>query len=167
MARARKRSESPYERRIRRYLEQHPGATRQEARGHRPAEGRREYESRVERALERRPGISRAQAGGKRSLADFKRELRPGALVEVTDYDRDSRGEVTRLGLLVTDEDGREREYVLGRQALRRGGVADLLGTIQSVGAIDAPKYGTGTLFEHELEEIENDLASEGFEEAA
>jgi hypothetical protein len=164
VARARK-PESAYERRIRRYLEQHPGATRQEARGHRPAKGRREYESRVERALARRPGITRQQAGGKQSLADFRRQIRPGDLVEVTDYDRDSQGEVTRVGLLVTGDDGREREYVLGRAALRRGGVESLLGSIAGAGAIDSPKYGTGTLFEHELDEIENELVDELEEE--
>lgn len=154
MARSRnpRATESAYERRIRVYLEKHPGATRQEARGHKPPAGKREYQARVERALERRPGITRAQAGGKRSLADFRRELKPGALVEVTDYDRDATGQITRLGLLVTDEDGREREYVLGRQALRGGGVDDLLGAIAGAGAIDSPVYGAGTVFEHELD---------------
>lgn len=153
MARARNRPESAYERRIRRYLEQHPGATRQEARGHKQPLGRREYERRVETALRRRPGITRAQAGGKQSLADFKRQIGPGDLVEVTDYDRDSSGQVTRLGLLVTDAFGNEREYVIGRRALAGGGVADLLGAITAAGAIDAPTYGLGHVFEHEIED--------------
>lgn len=148
----RRQAETAYERRIRRYLEQHPGATRQEARGHKPPAGRREYEQRVERALRSRPGITRAQAGGKQSLADFRRQLGPGDLVEVTDYDRDSSGQVIRLGLLVTDEHGREHEYVIGRQALRGGGVSDLLNTIADVGAIDAPTYGVGHVFAHEVE---------------
>src|SRR6516164_9360132 len=68
----RPRRESAYERRIRRYLAAHPGATRQEARGHRPGE----YAERVRRAEARRPGISRAEAGGKAGRAALLARIR-------------------------------------------------------------------------------------------
>src|SRR5579875_1873411 len=65
MARPRKpQAETPYQRRIRRYLELHPGATRQEARGHKPPPGTTEAAARRERYLARRPGASRAEASG-------------------------------------------------------------------------------------------------------
>lgn len=81
MAGRRRRPESAYERRIRRYLEAHPGATRQEARGHRPPQGSSEYRERVLRARRAHPGISRRAAGGhgsadERELARLLRLIR-------------------------------------------------------------------------------------------
>lgn len=68
-------AESRYERRIRRYQELHPGASRQEARGHRlPAGTRSEYARRTEGA---RPEDRRARSGHA-GPADLIRFLRPG-----------------------------------------------------------------------------------------
>lgn len=66
--------ESAYQRRIRRYLELHPGATRQQARGH---GGGSEYQKRTAGLT----GEARARAGGKRGPAAFLAYLDPGALV--------------------------------------------------------------------------------------
>lgn len=50
-SRARPRELSPYERRIARYIAAHPGATRQEARGHKAIAGKAEHIVRRERAI--------------------------------------------------------------------------------------------------------------------
>ena len=80
--------------------------------------------------------------------------------MEVTDYDRDAQGEVTRLALLVTDEDGREHEYTISRRALRAGGVDRLLDAMADAGAIDAPSYGIRDVFAHERRDDDLELAA-------
>lgn len=69
--------ETAYQRRIRRYLEQHPGATRQQARGKKSGE----FSERVERYRKRHPGASKQEAAGKTGQAAMLRYLRPGTLV--------------------------------------------------------------------------------------
>jgi hypothetical protein len=71
----RKRKESAYERRIRRYLAAHPGATRQEARGHRLEPGEREYRLRQERYYERHPAeASTSKAGLLARIRSIRRQ---------------------------------------------------------------------------------------------
>jgi hypothetical protein len=106
--------------------------------------------SRATPTTPRATGARLRAARGHASAEDFIRELRPGALVEVTDYGRGADGQVRRLGLLVTDEDGREHSYNISHAGLRGGGVAAMLAAVSSAGAIDSPKYGIGDLFEHE-----------------
>lgn len=109
-------------------------------------------ERRAKPSSPRPTGAALRTARGHASAEDFIRELKPGALVEVTDYDRGADGQVRRLGLLVTDEDGRETSYNIGHQGLRGGRVSAMLGAVSSAGAIDSPKYGIHDLFEHEDE---------------
>lgn len=83
--RKRARAESAYERRIRRYLEAHPGASRQEARGHKQPAGESEYRRRIRRYEERNPGASRAEAGGRARTA-FLAYIREGDVVMLADH---------------------------------------------------------------------------------
>jgi hypothetical protein len=66
--------ETAYQRRIRQYLEAHPGATRREARGHRPAE----HATREQRARERGKLTERERAAVKR-FAIRNARRRPGS----------------------------------------------------------------------------------------
>lgn len=70
-------------------------------------------------------------------------------MVEVTDYERDRQGKIRRLGLLVTDEDGREREYMISGRAVD---VEKILRAVGDTQAIDAPRYGLRSVFAHETE---------------
>lgn len=95
MARPRKPAgETPYQRRIRRYQETHPGASRQEARGHRLRPGERsEYARRVKGtkpgSRERREAAGKPTYGGE--VQRFLRDLTDGAIVNVdADQARDS-----------------------------------------------------------------------------
>lgn len=126
MARPRRpKPESSYEKRIRRYLEQHPGATRQQARGHRPPKGRSEYAVRVERYLARNPRATRAEAAGHRSGADLERALRsadPQTRVAFNGLDRQPDGSWRRASFVLFAPDEPEREFIVGpsRAQLRR-----------------------------------------------
>ena len=122
------RIESAYERRIRRYLAAHPGATRQEARGHKPPAGEREYQARVRRYRERNPAATRAEAGGQ-ARAAFLRYIREGDVVMLADHisriNVDSRGRVGPFSKQVVPESDRRRVRVfriprLSKAALRR-----------------------------------------------
>lgn len=87
MARTRRAAvESAYERRIRRYLEAHPGATRQEARGHKPPKGRSEYAERIRRYKRRHPGASTQEAAGRRPEVARERRIQEAAITEFLDY---------------------------------------------------------------------------------
>lgn len=126
MPRPRKPAESAYERRIRRYLELHPGATRQEARGHRKAAGKSEYQTRIERAQAKRPGISRAAAAGhgsrdERQVAALLRELgrtHKDTIVSFLGLDRQADGTWRRAGFDLLD--GELLSFEFGGEALRR-----------------------------------------------
>lgn len=122
-------------------------------------------ERKAKPASPRPTGAALRTARGHASAEDFIRELRPGALVEVTDYDRGADGQVRRLGLLVTDEDGGERSYNIGHAGLRGGRVGAMLGAVSSAGAIDSPKYGIHDVFEHD-DAAEQDLLEAMAEEA-
>lgn len=99
MARPRQQAESAYRRRLRRYLETHPGASTQAARGHKPRPGAKpgaEYRARIRKARKRYPGISQRAAAG-RGTQDEKTamrlirlipRLRPDASIMFTGVDR-------------------------------------------------------------------------------
>lgn len=139
MARQRRKPESAYERRIRRYLEAHPGATRQEARGHRLPKGvRSEYAKRVAGT---QPGSeARRAASGHRGYRDLLRGLRDGDIVGIDPGSRrDERGRWIVVRVTVLGQDGRERTYTLRRVSEDR--VRALLDRVESVGAISSPTY--------------------------
>jgi hypothetical protein len=132
MARARK--ESAYQRRIRLYLERHPGATRQEARGHKPPKGKSEYQRRIERAQKRSPGITRRQAAGhgtpdeKRATALLRaiRKAHKETVVSFLGLDRQADGTWRRAGFDLMNGDLESFEF--GGDALRRlPEIADVL----------------------------------------
>lgn len=125
MARPR-RQESAYQRRIRLYLERHPGATRQQARGKQPGF---EYQQRIERAQQRSPGISRRQAAGhgtrdERQLQALLRAIRkagrnePDTIVSFLGLDRQPDGTWNRAGFDLLD--GEMLSFDFGGDALAR-----------------------------------------------
>lgn len=140
MARRRRAPESAYERRIRRYLEAHPGATRQEARGHRPPKGRSEYRERIARAERKRPGISRSAAAGhpsaeERRAARFFDRLRgegPDTLVMFVGLDRQADGTWRRAGIDVFPADGDAYSIELSARNLPR--LRELQAVLSSIG---------------------------------
>lgn len=148
MARPRRKPESAYERRIRRYLELHPGATRQEARGHKLAKGvRSEYAKRVQGTA---PGSEeRRRASGHRGYQDLKRALRSGDIVSIDPGStRDRRGRWTDVRITVLDADGRERTYRLGKVDEKR--VRALVDRMEVVGARSSPRYPVEQLLRSE-----------------
>ena len=137
MARPRKTAaggESAYERRIRRYLEAHPGASRQEARGHKPPPGKSEYRQRVERAQARVPGISRRAAAGhatrdeRTALRLLRRipKLHRDTIVSFLGLDRQADGTWLRASFDLLN--GGIESFVFGGEGLRYlGRIADAL----------------------------------------
>ncbi len=118
----RRRPESNYERRIRLYLEAHPGATRQEARGHKPPRGKSEYQERIRRARRAAPGASRRELAGHgsederqaRALLRSIRKLPPDALVVFTGVDRRADGTWTTARFDVLVPDGTDQTWLIG-----------------------------------------------------
>ena|SRR5215831_7239730 len=153
MARPRRRPvETPYQRRIRRYLESHPGATRQQARGHRLPEGVRSEYARRTAGLE---GEARRAAGGHRGYKDLLKALRAGDLVAIDPSStRAPDGRWTTVRITVLDEKGRERMFTLRKVTDER--VQALTSRITAVGAISSPSYPVGRL-QHESEGPDED----------
>lgn len=141
MARARNANETPYQRRIRRYLEAHPGATRQEARGHRLRPGERsEYARRVKSA--RSKEARREASGHAGQVRAFLRDLRDGTIVNV-DVDEATKGFDGKTFSVITKwtidgaDDG--RMYVFRRMSLTR--FRRLIREELERGAILSPAY--------------------------
>ncbi len=120
--------ETPYQRRIRRYLAAHPGASRQQARGHKLDQGESEYQRRIRRYQERHPGSSKAEAGG-RARSAFLAYIREGDVVMLADHISripvDAQGRIGPFSKQVVPESERRRVRVfriprLTPAALRR-----------------------------------------------
>ena len=111
---------SPYERRLQRYLETHPGASRQEARGHKVKKGS-EYSLRVKRAKKRYPGIWNQAAAGRGGFLRFLNYIHEGDGVQMTglvgNVEVDSRRRFNGIEKLVLpdDEKRRTKSFALGR----------------------------------------------------
>lgn len=137
MARPR-RTESAYARRIRLYLERNPGATRQEARGHRLRPGERsEYARRTAGA---QTSEERAERAGHRGYRDLLRNLRDGDIVGLDPgSERDAQGRWRVVRVTVLDADGRERTYTIRNVTDKK--VRDLIDRMETVGAISSPTY--------------------------
>ncbi len=144
MARPRKQ-ESTYERRIRRYLETHPGATRQQARGHRlPAGVRSEYQRRVAGTAAGSP--ERQIAAGKRRvlLAGQKTRLlsyiQPGDVVmlgkHISQYKRNRDGLWVNVDLTVRPEFGDRPMRVFTLSLVTDAELQRLVGQTSDAGAI-------------------------------
>lgn len=147
--------ESAYERRIRRYLQAHPGATRQEARGHKPPKGKSEYRQRIERYKRRHPGASTKEASGKapaehevrvlrgRLLTDFIDYLQPGDGVQLADHisvirrQDDGRWEPFRKLVIPSDETRPAREFLI--PAMTDSQLRDLIEDELARGALLSP----------------------------
>ena len=119
--------ESAYQRRIRRYLEQHPGATRQQARGHRlPPQFRSEYAKRTAGA---RSAEERRERAGHSGLGRLERIAgapdRVQLILRVVSERADD-GRPTRIDLLVVLETGRTARVVLRPPRRLAGFVARL-----------------------------------------
>lgn len=139
---SRKRGVSAYERRIQSYLERHPGATRQEARGHRPPKGTSEYRERVRRAEAR--GKRGAEARGKAgavSRARFLAYIREGDLVQMANHVRhvtvDSRGRLVGIVKMVIPPRRPVRVFELA--PLTRSALARLIREEERRGAVLTP----------------------------
>jgi hypothetical protein len=136
------RKRSAYERRIESYLRRHPGATRQQARGHRPRGGRSEYAVRVERYRRSHPGASRAEAAG-HARSGFLAYIRPGDEVMLVEpvgmIPVDGRGRVGPFSKRVVPEQaGRPvREFRIPR--LSRAALAALVEAELERGALLTP----------------------------
>ena len=125
-------TESAYERRIRRYLAAHPGATRQDARGHKQAAGSgrgAEYQGRVKRA--EAAGKRGPAARGQRGRAAFLAYIRPGDLVlldvPVGQIEIDSRGRFVAIPKLVVPDNPRRRPRTFVIRNLSRDGLAAMI----------------------------------------
>lgn len=122
MPRRRSPAETAYERRIRLYLERNPGATRQEARGHKPPRGTSEYQQRIRRARAQTPGISRRAAAGhgtpaeRHAIALMRRigKLPPDALITFTGTDRQRDGTWKTARFDVISPDGTDQTWLIG-----------------------------------------------------
>ena len=145
MARTRRKAlQSAYERRISRYLDAHPGATRQEARGHKPPKGKSEYQERVRRYRRRHPGASREEAAGHRNDGARRRFLayiREGDLVQlenpVSSIDVDARGRLVGIVKLVLPPSRPERSFALG--PMTRAALRALIVAEEAAGALLTP----------------------------
>lgn len=119
----RPRSESAYQRRIRRYLEAHPGATRQQARGHKVPRKRKlgaEYRRRVERAKERYPGIWPEAARGRGRFLSFLNYIHEGDPVQmdtrISEVDVDDKGRFEGIVKMVIPEPELRRGKLVARE---------------------------------------------------
>jgi hypothetical protein len=151
MARKRKKPESAYERRIRRHLELHPGASRQEARGHRLPPGvRSEYARRVQ-GTEPGTAARRRASGHADGAAALLRFLRPGdrimcdvRAVTVTGEGDGRRWRRIPKRVITTPWSGRdEREFVLlgpGGNGYSLAGLRRLIGQEMDRGAEFSPQ---------------------------
>lgn len=133
---------SAYERRIQSYLRRHPGATRQEARGHKVSAGESEYQRRVRRYQERNPGASRAEAGGRARTA-FLSYIREGDVVMLADHISripvDSRGRVGPFNKQVVPESEKRKVRVFRIPALSRSALRRLIEQEIERGAVLSP----------------------------
>lgn len=136
-------AESAYQRRIRAYQARHPGASRQEARGHKPPAGESEYRRRVRLYKERHPGATGAEARGQAGRSAFLRYLKPGDLVTLAEHVRDvpvdAQGRIGPFEKLVVPADDRRHERRFRFAKLSRAQLARLIEAELKAGAVLTP----------------------------